>query len=186
MSAIPGATSVTRTKTGSGPTTWNHDNTPWGISDMNGNVWEWNDGVKTIDGKIYVFGQDGTPMNNYTTLNTSHDVTGWYDTGLYYNGNQVSATSGASGSGKFQDMTVASGTTLPAYFKYLCLYPVASSGLGDGNAWFTNDGSTGTHVRIYGGRYSSYHKDSGLFRMNDDLYTSSISSDLGFRASFIA
>jgi formylglycine-generating enzyme required for sulfatase activity len=56
---------VTRTKTGTGPATWYHDHTKFGIADMNGNVWEWNDGVKTIDGKIYVFGQDGTPTKQW-------------------------------------------------------------------------------------------------------------------------
>ena len=44
---------VGRTLTGSGPATCYHDGTEFGIADMNGNVWEWTDGVKTIDGKIY-------------------------------------------------------------------------------------------------------------------------------------
>jgi hypothetical protein len=187
VSAIPGATSVTRTKTGTGPTTWNHDNTSWGISDMNGNVWEWNDGLKLINGRIYVFGSGGTPMNNYETQNKENDVTGWLDTGLYYNGNQVSATSGASGSGKFQDMTVASGTTLPAYFKYLCLYPVASSGLGDDWNYMDSDQhSYDSYTHTCRGGDTGNGEHSGVSAMLAYGYTVSSSSVVGFRASFIA
>lgn len=37
---------------GSGPDAWRHNNSPWGISDLVGNVWEWLDGFKLQDGQI--------------------------------------------------------------------------------------------------------------------------------------
>jgi hypothetical protein len=42
-----------RTLTGSGPASWRHDGTIAGISDLVGNVWEWNDGLKMVDGRLY-------------------------------------------------------------------------------------------------------------------------------------
>lgn len=41
-----------RSKTGSGPATWNHDNAIYGVSDLNGNVWEWLAGLRLLDGAI--------------------------------------------------------------------------------------------------------------------------------------
>ena len=41
-----------RTLTGSGPATWNHDHTIYGVSDMCGNVWEWLAGLRIKDGFI--------------------------------------------------------------------------------------------------------------------------------------
>ena len=32
--------------TGSGPNAWSHDKSPWGIFDLNGNIWEWVWGLK--------------------------------------------------------------------------------------------------------------------------------------------
>lgn len=43
-----------RTLTGSGPNAWNHDGTPYGISDMNGNVFEWQAGLRLVDGEIQI------------------------------------------------------------------------------------------------------------------------------------
>lgn len=39
-----------RTLTGSGPATWNHDYTIYGVSDLNGNVWEWQAGLRMVNG----------------------------------------------------------------------------------------------------------------------------------------
>lgn len=41
-----------RTYTGIGPVTWNHDHTPYGVSDLNGNVWEWLAGLRIVNGII--------------------------------------------------------------------------------------------------------------------------------------
>lgn len=41
-----------RTLTGSGPVTWNHDHTVYGVSDMCGNVWEWLAGLRIVDGVL--------------------------------------------------------------------------------------------------------------------------------------
>lgn len=50
---LPGDTAGTaRVHAGSGPDAWRHNNSPWGISDLVGNVWEWIDGFKLQDGQI--------------------------------------------------------------------------------------------------------------------------------------
>ena len=65
-----GAGKTGRTATGSGPASWSHDGTPDGIYDLNGNVWEWNSGMRLNAGEIQVI-QD----NNAAILNSDHSAT---------------------------------------------------------------------------------------------------------------
>ena len=45
---------VNRVATGTGPLTWSHDKTFAGIWDMNGNVWEWQGGVRLVWGELQI------------------------------------------------------------------------------------------------------------------------------------
>lgn len=45
---------VCRVATGTGPLTWSHDGTPAGIWDLNGNVYEWVGGMRTVHGELQV------------------------------------------------------------------------------------------------------------------------------------
>ena len=45
---------ICRVATGTGPLTWSHDGTPSGIWDLNGNVYEWVGGLRTVYGEIQV------------------------------------------------------------------------------------------------------------------------------------
>ncbi|EGV31424.1 hypothetical protein ThidrDRAFT_2046 [Thiorhodococcus drewsii AZ1] len=42
------------TLTGSGPLSWRHDHTRWGIADLCGNLWEWQAGLRLVDGEIQI------------------------------------------------------------------------------------------------------------------------------------
>lgn len=46
-----------RVLTGSGPVEWSHDGTTDGIYDMNGNVWEWIDGIRVVDCELQLRSQ---------------------------------------------------------------------------------------------------------------------------------
>ncbi len=58
----PGAAGTARTLTGGGPASWRHDGTYQGIADLVGNVTEWVDLLKLVDGRIY------TPSDNNYNL----------------------------------------------------------------------------------------------------------------------
>ncbi|MDE7279211.1 MAG: formylglycine-generating enzyme family protein, partial [Oscillospiraceae bacterium] len=45
---------VNRILTGSGRESWYHNGTFSGIADLNGNVWEWNSGLRLVDGEIQI------------------------------------------------------------------------------------------------------------------------------------
>lgn len=45
---------INRVLTGTGPVTWSHDGTPAGIWDLNGNVYEWVGGIRTVYGELQV------------------------------------------------------------------------------------------------------------------------------------
>lgn len=59
-----------RTLTGSGPATWAHDHTPYGVHDLCGNVWEWIAGLRLQDGAIQVI-ENNNAANPVDTSGTS-------------------------------------------------------------------------------------------------------------------
>ena len=48
-----------KTLTGSGPLTWNHDHTAEGVADMCGNIWEHVGGIRFMDGQVQVIPDNG-------------------------------------------------------------------------------------------------------------------------------
>jgi hypothetical protein len=60
------------TVTGSGPNTWRHNAAANGIADLVGNVWEWQWGVKMVDGRIFL-----APDNDKSLVESSWIDTGW-------------------------------------------------------------------------------------------------------------
>jgi hypothetical protein len=199
-----------RTATGSGPASWYHDNTPFGIADLNGNIWEWIDGLKLHDGKIYVHGAGGAAQNNFETQNNSHDVTGWVDTGAYFDNTTAGdstqtdhdvggdpilsqdltnpmyttdpATDAYYGYSNiaFESLTAEAGFTPPAMLKHLAIQP-PGAGLGGDYLWVRNYGE---RVPLRGGYWNS-GAHAGVFSLA--LFHARSYSDgrIGFRAAFI-
>lgn len=71
-------------KNGSGYDSWAHNGKHWGIHDLVGSMWEWRDGMKEVDGLIYM------PEDNYFGLAEAS----WPSTGAYFD-NTVATSGGA-------------------------------------------------------------------------------------------
>lgn len=57
---------------GSGPWSWAHDGTPYGVWDLNGNLWEWVGGLRWVDGQYQVI-----PDNDAVTADQSLGSAAW-------------------------------------------------------------------------------------------------------------
>lgn len=199
-----------RTLTGSGPVSWNHDNTPYGISDLCGNVWEWNDGMKTIDGKIYAVGEDGTIMNNFDTQNAYKSLTGFIDTGACYNsiaagnGNKTYADLGkyniagsvtnkeytgesteeyyAENTSEVAEIGTASGFTIPESIYQLGVALPSSWSDVDDYSWIRNYGE---RLPVAGGAWDGGSR-AGVFALPVDSRRSIAGGNIGFRSAYIA
>ena len=58
-----------RTAAGSGPLTWFHDQTPEGIADLCGNVYEWIGGIRAVKGELHIITNNNAA--NRTTLQST-------------------------------------------------------------------------------------------------------------------
>ena len=63
---------IARVATGTGPVSWSHDRTMSGIWDMNGNIWEWQGGIRLVWGELQILADNDAadpdnPQNDTST-----------------------------------------------------------------------------------------------------------------------
>lgn len=187
-----------RTLTGSGPASWRHDNTPSGIADLNGNIWEWCTGMRINAGEINIIANNDAALN---ATDLSAGSAAWKaidgSTGALVapgSANTVKyATSGttnytlvrASGA-SFEGMTNPGGTPVGAtalqVLKQHALYPLAGSGLGGDGFWVD---VTGERLPIRGGGWDDGAL-CGVFARNLGNARSSVAAHIGSRPAFVA
>ncbi len=184
---LPGDTAGTAcVHAGSGPDAWRHNNSPWGISDLVGNVWQWLDGFKLQDGQIIA-----------STFNTQAEAS-WAAQAAYFD--STLATGGAprlsdavvnrlgkigdntnggySASEKFDVMAKTGTYVSNQLLKRLLVEP--STVLPKGRVYIRNFGE---RLPYRGGNWSG-GSDAGLAALN--CYDSRVgaSGSIGFRLAF--
>jgi len=209
--AIPSyyeSNNIARVRTGTGPVTWSHNGEVTGIWDLNGNVYEWNGGYRTVDGEIQIL-----QNNNAASLANSQavDSTQWKaimpDGSLvapgtagtlkwdFVNANPAdysafqlntaienpSSTAGAYGSTPFASIAAKSGVTVPEILKALALFPADTGDHGGDTFYMSNKGER----LAYRGGYWSNTSSAGVFDANGTNPRSSAYTYFGFRSAFI-
>lgn len=200
--AVTGANqgSQSRTLTGSGPTSWRHDNTPFGIADLNGNVWEWSPGMRINNSEIHVIENNDAALSTADLGASSAQwmaidgatgalvAPGTAGTVKYAGANSGTAdytlyrTSGSS----FEGMVNSTGANpvsaaAIARLKALGLFPVAPSGLGGDGFYLSVSGE-----RLpYRGGYWDFAAVTGVFALALLSARTVSSAGFGARPAFV-
>ena len=199
--ALTTGTACSRTRTGSGPISWRHDNTPFGISDLCGNTWEWAPGMRLNAGEIQVIQNndaaifttdlsasstawkaiDGATGNlvapgSAGTVRYSNAASGAADYTLYRTSG--STFDGIANSTGANPVSAAALTVL----KSLGLFPLASSGLGGDGFWLD---VTGERVPFRGGAWTDAAL-AGVVALGLAGPRSSSGAYLGARPAFVS
>ncbi len=186
---------------------WRHDNSPAGIADLVGNVWEWTGGLRLNAGELNIIKdndaaahgvdmsadssawkailQNGTLASPGTANTLKLDAAGSNGTGAVVLNTTItsqypSPDTTASSSCAFTSMTAKSGVTVPALAKLLSLYPVSTTGP-VGSIWMRN---AGERLALRGGR-SNGSGGAGLFALSLHYVRAYRNRDVGFRPAFI-
>jgi hypothetical protein len=172
---LPGvAEGTARTLNGSGPIAWRHDNSPFGIADIVGNVHKWTDHLKIVDGQIYT-----TADNNFDA-----DEADWIATGIYFDGQNLGDSVSNveySGSGTWAASTIAAGldATNLQLLKRLCVAPTTETAL-NGSLYITD---AGERVALRGGNWYSA-ANAGLGSLYLYYERTNSNSSFGFFSAF--
>ena len=185
--------------TGSGPATWYHDHTPAGIADLNGNVYEWQAGMRLATGEIQIIpyadcmkstcsmGANSAEwkaiMPDGSLVAPGTDGTLKYD---YVNSKvtlctNITVQEDTYKSGSFQGMTTADGIVAPQILKELALFPADADGY-ESDYFYINNGAA-ERVAIRGG---DWHNGAyaGVFYTNLNYARSYSYTNIGFRSAF--
>jgi hypothetical protein len=187
--------------TGSGPATWGHDWTQFGIQDMNGNVWEWNGGMRLKEGEIQIIPYNNAAMgadcdqsatstlwkaikNDGSLVDPGTAATLKYDwvSGKIQLTTGITVAEDARRYCEYSAMTLASGLTAPELAKALLIYPDNPGGDygGDGH-WMNN---AGERLPVCGGGWND-GSNAGVFDVYLDSPRSNSYSHIGFRSAYV-
>jgi len=144
-------TTIGRTATGTGPVAWSHDGSPFGVFDLNGNVYKWVSGLRLDGGEIQIFEnnnaadgtkdhssssgewkailEDGSLVAPATEGTLKMDATNADGSGNIVIGTTVDNVSDGttSASTLFKDVAAKGAATIPAILKQLGLFPENTS-----------------------------------------------------------
>jgi sulfatase modifying factor 1 len=207
VSYIYSGTTKGRTATGTGPATWSHDGSPYGIFDLNGNIYEWAGGMRLVDGEIQILAdnnaadntrdqsavstewkailQDGSLVEPGTADTLKYDTTAESDgsgvrgTNLVNTSIAVPLTEG-HGYNAFQNTSAAVGITVPDLLKQLGLYPVD----GDHGSDMHYQRNTGERLPRRGASWH-YASDAGVCALSLNSTRSYSYGSVGFRPAYL-
>lgn len=184
-----------RTLTGSGPAGWRHDNTPWGIADLCGNVWEWSPGMRLVDGEVQVIKDNDAALSE---IDLSEASSLWRaidgETGTLVAPGSTNAVKLASSGTDNYTLVISSGSdiesmtnpgTSPAsaaaieVLKLHGVYPVGE-GLGGAGLWHNLEGE---RVPRRGGNWDGGSR-SGVFALTLLNSRTAAGSYIGARPAF--
>ena len=177
---VPGDTSGTaRALTGSGPASWRHDGTNEGIADLVGNVAEWQDLLKIVDGRIHTPATNniGAPEDDWT----AQDLWLSNESGVLKLKNSAGNAVDASINKTWKDVEQVGTFTAPELMNRLLISPLAETELK--GTLYAN--TSGERLPLRGGRWSD-GTNAGLGYLNLNYARSSTTASIGFRPAFVA
>jgi hypothetical protein len=202
---VLGVSGTARIATGSGPATWSHDHTADGIFDLNGNVYEWNGGLRINDGEIQVLANndaadntkdqsavstlwraiasaDGSLVDPGTAGSLKYDATGATGAGSVQIDTVIDSQSDGTtyAVSVFESMAADAGIAVPERLLQLGLAPVGA-GLGGDYIYARN---VGERLPIRGG-YWNYGTYAGVFMLDLNYERSDSGSSIGCRPAFV-
>ncbi len=199
---------IGRVATGSGPKSWAHNNHASGVWDLNGNVYEWVGGYRTMDGEIQVIPYnnaadknnpqiagstlwkamlpDGSLVDPGTAGTLKWDYTAANPTGgsafqLNTVLTNLAADDSPYGGRTFQSIPAAEGVTAPEMLKALALFPADNGDHGGDYFYMRNRGER----LAYRGGLWAYGSSDGVFCLYGGYPRSDSNNLVGFRSAFV-
>ena len=188
-----------RVLTGTGPVTWSHNGEVTGIWDLNGNVYEWMGGYRTVEGEIQILSNnnaasqinsqapastdwraimpDGSLVEPGTPGTLKLDFVG----GVWTIATTITSKADESRNSTFESMTAAAGVTVPEILKALALFPVDSGDHGS-DRFYANNGAA-ERLAVRGGHWSGT-SNAGVFYAGGSSRSASY-KNIGVRSAFI-
>ncbi len=164
------ATRTGRVGAGTGPASWSHDGTTDGIYDLNGNVWEWVQGLKIVAGIAHVMTD-----NNFTDAEAA-----WVNTG-------VDIVAGMTSGHRILTMRTGAIPNTPSMLWETLGIPATADAVG--SADYGNDGyyftATDERMPLRGGDWIST-SIAGVFALYLGYLRSNVGTNIGFRSAFIS
>ena len=194
-------TGSARTLTGSGPVQWRHNGKENGIADLSGNVWEWNSGMRILNGEIQVIADNNASKlainlgaastewkaidgetGNLVTPNGSGTTVG---TIKYADGGTADYTINGGSFGAIRNLSTTKPVTAVALarLKALCLYPHTEN-IASYNGDYFAKSITGETLPIRGGSWGDA-ASAGVFYLHLGSARSYTGTALGARPAFV-
>lgn len=198
---------IARVATGTGPMSWFHDNSPAGIADLCGNVWEWMGGIRSVYGELQILVNNNGADSSHSQLSTGQEwraidaTTGepiapngagttpnsvkmdWVSSKLTYN-TTITDSSPGQHSCTFGSITCDASIEEPAklLLQSLGFLPYNPSGLCASHICYF-DNSQAERSFYSGGSWD--YSSSGLASFGGSSARSSVGATLGFRSAFV-